>query len=302
MRLDLLIFFILLAALSCYGQQVPATTPPDAINLTGLTTPVEVQFADGRQLSGSGFFYFVFAEEAQKKAGPHWVAIAHIYLVTAKHVIQPNRIKDILKFTYALRVGDKDQIAWHRLEMNGMELSRKLHICKNEQVDVAVVDIYDQLMTEDKKLLSERAQVLSYNGTSSEQFPGKSPLEVQPGDDVIVIGYPLGIYDSFNKLPILKTGVLNTPVGMHFEGMDAFVFDFKYYEGLSGSIIISKPTHIGVTKEGILQSSAVRQYVFLGVYQGEYYWNDIEPLRADLGLGWYYYNVEEAIKNAPLIH
>src|SRR5579872_2663152 len=110
MWLDLLIFFILVAAFSCYGQQVPATTPPDAINLTGLTTPVEVQFADGRQLSGSGFFYFVFAEEPQKKEGPHWVAIAHIYLVTAKHVIQPKRIKDIRKFTYALRVGDKDQI------------------------------------------------------------------------------------------------------------------------------------------------------------------------------------------------
>jgi hypothetical protein len=38
-------------------------------------------------------------------------------------------------------------------------------------------------------------------------------------DDVIVIGYPNGIYDQFNKLPILETGLLNTPIGMHFDGI-----------------------------------------------------------------------------------
>ena len=84
--------------------------------------------------------------------------------------------------------------------------------------------------------------------------------------------------------------------------MDAFLLDFKYYEGSSGRLIISKPTHLSFDRDKHLQYSADRKYVFLGVYEGEWYRNDNGPLRADLGLGWYYYNVEEAIMNPPIVH
>ncbi len=266
-----------------------------------MTTPIEIQFKGGRRVQGSGFFYIEFAHETEKKEGPHWVAISHIYVVTAKHIVQPKRLKDVVDFSYAMRVGDKDRVAWHPLHLDAGELGHRLHICQNEAVDVAVVEVTDQFDDEMKKLIQERATVLSFSGANSDRFPGKSPLEVQPGDDVLVIGYPLGLYDGFNKLPILKTGLLNTPIGMHFDGMDAFLFDFRYYEGSSGSLIISKPTHITLDKEGRLQTSASREYLFLGVYEGEYYWNETVALRADLGLGWYYYNVEEAIKNPPFV-
>jgi len=88
---------------------------------------------------------------------------------------------------------------------------------------------------------------------------------------------------------------------MHFNGLDAFLFDFKYYEGSSGSLIISKPTRIAFDEKSRLVSSESRQYAFLGVHQGDYYERDIVPLQADLGLGWYYYNVDEAIKNPPFV-
>lgn len=101
---------------------------------------------------------------------------------------------------------------------------------------------------------------------------------------------------------MLKTGLLNTPIGLHFNGLDAFLLDFKYYAGSSGSLIISKPSRVAVDKDGRLQTSSTPDYVFLGVYQGEEVWNDTAAESADLGLGWYYYNVEEAIKNLPLVH
>jgi hypothetical protein len=84
--------------------------------------------------------------------------------------------------------------------------------------------------------------------------------------------------------------------------LDAFLIDFKYFEGSFGSLIITKPSHFSFAKDSGLRYSTDRQYVFLGVYQCEWYWNGDKPLRADLGLGWYYYNVEEAIKNQPLVH
>lgn len=295
------ILVLLAVSLYCYGQQ--ALPPPsiDAANLTGLTTPIEVTFSDGGVSRGSGFFYFVFGPDDDAKKEPHWVSIQHTYVVTAKHVIQVKRLKQIAEFRYALRVSSGDHVDWHVMKLDKTQLGQRLHVCQKEQVDVAVVEVTGEISAEMKALLAERAQILAFGGLSSHQMPGQSILQAQPGDDVIVIGYPKGIFDTVNKLPILKIGLLNTPIGMHFNGLDAFLLDFKYYEGSSGSLIISRPTHIAYDKEGRLQSNITAQYLFLGVYQGEEVWNDVSPESADLGLGWYYYNVEEAIKNAPVL-
>jgi hypothetical protein len=292
---------LLLMTASFFGQGSSPIPQPDQANLTGLTTPIEVKFSDGRLLQGSGFFYFEFGPDDPNAQGPHWRAVTHVYVVTAKHIIQPTRLKELTKFTYAMRVGDGDHVNWHLFDLNSTDLGKRLHLCKKDEIDVAVIDVTDILNTEMRKPLEQRAQWLNFNGANSDEFPGKSPIQVQPGDDLVVIGYPSGFYDQFNKLPALKTGLLNTPIGLHYNGRDAFLMDFKYREGSSGSLIISKPTHIGFPKDGGIQSSIQPQYVFLGVYEGETYWNDVESQRADMGIGWYFYNVEEAIKNPPLI-
>jgi hypothetical protein len=296
------LFVSLVLPRSTLAQASVPTPPADAVNLTGLTTPIEVQFSDGRIVAGSGFFYFEFAPDDPSAQGPHWRAITHFYVVTARHVIQPKRLKDLVKLTYALRTENGSQIDWLRFELKGSEVGKRLHLCSKEEIDVAVIDVTDDITAQMKEPLEQRAQLLAFNGANSDEFPGRSPIEVQPGDDVIVIGYPNGLYDAFNKLPVLKTGVLNTPIGFRFNGQDAFLMDFKYYEGSSGSLIISKPTHLSVDKAKGLLYSADRKYAFLGVYEGEWYRNEDKPLRADLGLGWYSYNIEDAIKNPPFDH
>ncbi len=301
-RLTSQLALLLVICVICSGQQSPPTPSPDAANLTGLTTPVEVTFSNGHGAGGSGFFYFVFAEDDKKDQAPHWVSIQHIYVITAKHIIQPGRLKQLTEFKYAIRMAKDNHVEWHVLTLNQLELGQRLHLCHDGKVDVAAVEVTDKLSAEMTRLLNQQAQILQYNGTSSDHFPGEAKfLQAQPGDDVLVIGYPRGFFDTFNKLPVLKTGVLNTPIGMHFNGLDAFLLDFKYYPGSSGSLIISKPTRLAYDDAGHLQISTMPQYLFLGVYQGEEVWNDVDAESADLGLGWYYYNVEEALKNPPLI-
>jgi hypothetical protein len=277
------------------------TPPLDENNLTGLTTPIEVSFTDGSYSRGSGFFYWELGEDpTPNDKTPHWISVSKIYVVTAKHVIQPSRMKEIKEFKYAIRIENQDHIDWHVMSITPSQLGKRLHICKNERVDVAVVEIDDLFNAEMKDLLQKRAQLLATAGVMSKEFPGTSVLNMQAGDDVLIIGYPKGFYDTFNKLPVFKTGLLNTPIGMHFNGLDAFLLDFKYYPGSSGSLIISRPTRLSYNKEGRMMSSTTPQYLFLGVYQGEEVWNDTSPESADLGLGWYYYNIEEATKNPPL--
>jgi hypothetical protein len=108
---------LLLLVPPCFlGQASNLIPQPDAANLTGLTTPIEVKFSDGRLLQGSGFFYFEFGPDDANAQGPHWRAITHFYVVTAKHIIQPNRLKEVVTFTYAMRVEEGDHVSWHRFD------------------------------------------------------------------------------------------------------------------------------------------------------------------------------------------
>lgn len=226
-----LLLYSVMITPSCFGQE-PPVPQPDSINLTGLTTPISVNFSDGRVLNGSGFFYFELKPDDRKAQGPHWIAIDRTYVVTAKHLIQPKRLQDLVKFTYAIRVGNQSHVDWHRLELTGAELGKRLHVCQKESVDVAVIDVTDLLNQEVKQLLGERIQVLGYNGATINRLPNKSPIEVQPGDDVIVIGYPMGLYDQFNKLPVLKKAILSTPIGLHFNGLGCFSLGFQVLRGI----------------------------------------------------------------------
>jgi len=171
------------------------------------------------------------------------------------------------------------------MKLTGVELGQRLHLCRNDRVDVAAVEIDDRMSDEGLKEAAGRTQELGFSEVDSSKFPGKSILQAQPGDDVLVIGYPRGFFDTFNKLPILKTAVLNTPIAMRFDGLEAFLLDFKYYSGSSGSLIISKPSRLAYDKDGRLESNTVPQYLFLGVYQEEQVRNDVAPESADLGLG-----------------
>ena len=226
-----------------------------------------------------------FAEDPNKQQGRHTVPVKRVFVVTAKHIIQPKRLTQIVEFRYAFRISRGDRVEWHVMKLTGVELGQRLHLCRNDRVDVAAVEIDDRMSDEGLKEAAGRTQELGFSEVDSSKFPGKSILQAQPGDDVLVIGYPRGLFDTFNKLPILKTGVLNTPIAMRFDGLDAFLLDFKYYPGSSGSLIISKPSRLAYDKDGRLESNTVPQYLFLGVYQEEQVRNDVAPESADLGLG-----------------
>jgi hypothetical protein len=122
-----------------------------------------------------------------------------------------------------------------------------------------------------------------------------------------VAGYPKLFFDEYNKLPILKRGLLITPWGMHYRGLDAFLIDYKGFHGSSGSIVISKPTDL-IVENGQLMSSATKQFLFLGIYSGEPEMPGTrtetddaiiqEKIRVDLGQAWYYYTVQQTV-SAP---
>lgn len=65
---------------------------------------------------------------------------------------------------------------------------------------------------------------------SQEQINALSAIE-----NICFIGYPSGIYDGVNKLPIIRQGITATPICNNFNGESKFLIDGGVYPGSSGS-------------------------------------------------------------------
>lgn len=54
-------------------------------------------------------------------------------------------------------------------------------------------------------------------------------------EDIVMIGYPTGIWDSKNNMPIIRKGVTATPPNQDYEGRAEFMIDAACFPGSSGS-------------------------------------------------------------------
>jgi hypothetical protein len=59
--------------------------------------------------------------------------------------------------------------------------------------------------------------------------------ELDAIEEVVFIGYPNGLFDEKNYLPILRTGTTATPIAIDYQGVPAFLIDASVFPGSSGS-------------------------------------------------------------------
>lgn len=79
--------------------------------------------------------------------------------------------------------------------------------------------------------------ITSFN---KENF-GRADVYVSIGNDLIVVGYPLGLYDSKHNTPIIRSATIASVYPLPFEGNDYFLIDSRLHKGTSGSPVILKP-------------------------------------------------------------
>jgi hypothetical protein len=68
-----------------------------------------------------------------------------------------------------------------------------------------------------------------------EQFLNFEHPALLPGLEVFFVGYPIGLYDKKNNLPILRAGRIATIPKVDFEGRPEFLIDAHVHPGSSGS-------------------------------------------------------------------
>ncbi len=57
--------------------------------------------------------------------------------------------------------------------------------------------------------------------------------------EVLMVGFPNGLFDEVNNLPLLRKGILSTPYMADYKGKPNFVIDIAAFEGSSGSPVFS---------------------------------------------------------------
>jgi hypothetical protein len=59
--------------------------------------------------------------------------------------------------------------------------------------------------------------------------------QFSPGDEVLMIGYPTGIWDHVHNRPVFRRGIAATHPGLAYQGRPEFLIDVATFPGSSGS-------------------------------------------------------------------
>jgi len=255
---------------------------------------------------GSGFYYNQVSPSGPNIKGAQWYALDKSWLVTNKHVVLLNIdgvecVPD--RFDFFIRENINGYIQWKPISLNQAQLISSLKLHKQSEIDVALIDISPYI----EEIIKNPGTQDIYLPTtlSNTNLPENQPLSIDVTSDIIVASYPKGFYDKLNKFPIVKSGIIASAWGSHFNGLPIFQIDAQLFPGSSGGLVISKPTNIAMI-DGSLKYNQTKQFVFLGVYSGEFKWfeeinicGNIVKMGNSYGLGnvWYSYLIPEIISD-----
>ena len=256
-----------------------------------MTTLVEVETQNGA-FRGSGFFYGVHGSPPEPgKSGFQWVPL-DLWVVTNRHVVRPKSDGvEVHPSTISVRLRRWDasgRMSWGSVVLSGSDIDERVKLHPNVRVDVAVINVSELL---GKELDSHRGEF-----TYASPFPlsrglfarYNKELQIEAASDVLVVGYPRGFYDDVNLFPIVKSGVVASRWGAGFKGDPCFLIDAKLFPGSSGSVVISKPSALGLRDGELLQTQdGVKAFALLGIFSAGY---DL-----DLGVVWYAEAIEEIL-------
>jgi hypothetical protein len=87
-------------------------------------------------------------------------------------------------------------------------------------------------------------------------------------EDVIMIGYPNGLWDSVNNMPVFRRGVTATHPYIDYEGRKEFLIDLACFPGSSGSPVLLYNMNGYKTRNGTWHLAATRIKLLGILYAG----------------------------------
>lgn len=178
--------------------------------------------------TGTGFFYQVTHPTSN---------LARVLILTNKHVV---RGAAIVQFVLSSAPSVADLDAQHQPIGRTdhpviLPLAGNLINHPDQSIDLCAIDItilYGQIFQRGRQL---RSMCIDSSWLPSQQ----DRIGLRDIERVLVIGYPIGLWDEHNKMPIARQGSTATHPLAHYAGKRNFLIDVAAFQGSSGSPVFS---------------------------------------------------------------
>ena len=146
------------------------------------------------------------------------------FVVSNKHVFSDRLSNIVFDVTLKKENGLPDH--GNTYQFNGSLVQRMYFEHPNPDVDLACI------MFNSKKINTNE---LYYLPIFDEFLENISHSKIASGSQIIFVGYPQGIYDRKNNLPIIRSGIIASALHIDYDGKGQFLIDAQVFRGSSGS-------------------------------------------------------------------
>lgn len=180
-------------------------------------------FKEGRQQANASGFFYIHSDR--------------LYFITNRHVAikeEDEYFPDELQLKLHTNPSDirqNETLSLRLYDDAGKPLWLE-HPIRGKEIDVAAVPIDGSLV--------KSFFVRSFS--SADHIP--QDVSIPIGEDVLVLGYPMGFHDTLHNLPIVRNAIMASVYPVPFEGKPIILIDSRLHRGTSGSPVLTKPTQM----------------------------------------------------------
>ena len=149
-------------------------------------------------------------------------------LITNRHVVENCDIFEF-EFCTAKEDGSPDDLKTKSITLKNVNWINH----PNKAIDLCCLPIAPIL----KEATDEKIR-LFYIPLGIDSLPSTEIIsKFSASEEVVMIGYPIGIYDTYNHKPIIRRGITATHIKKKYCGKNEFLVDMACFPGSSGSPI-----------------------------------------------------------------
>lgn len=202
----------------------------------------------GYTMTGTGFLFNLMDKDNDRDFP---------IMVTNKHVIE-SLVEGRIVFTLADSYGNPIDSLHQSLSIAGFKDYWEFH--PNPEIDLCAASLLFFL-----SFIYKKGREVFYRLLTQDNIPtAQDLLELDAVEDIIMVGYPDGLWDEVNNQPIIRKGITATHPNKDYEGKREFVADIAAFPGSSGSPVLVYDNNIYKSKHGDVTLGRSR-FLLLGI-------------------------------------
>ncbi|MFZ6723552.1 S1 family peptidase [Undibacterium sp. Ji49W] len=181
--------------------------------------------------TGTGFFYQVTDQNTNR---------SKVSIITNKHVVKD---ADVVQFVLSTalsidNLNDANQPEGRADNLLSVQIQGNIYPHPDPNIDLCGIDITNQANT----VFQSGHKIRGFFIDSTWLPDENDRANLRDIEQVLVIGYPKGLADNYNNMPISRIGSTATHPCAKYQGKSDFLIDVAAFNGSSGSPVFSYET------------------------------------------------------------